>query len=319
MTIDMESDLILDLLGDNNQIPPQPNEIIPASPLSAETDITTDAANAAALAALPKVLEVRNVSEGPRFQRYIAQLKNLGVHIDLEAFQNAHQPTFHTPLRNIDYLDLQDRARQIWNTARKLELMPPFPCAICGRIKTHGHHYDYRLPLSVIWLCPTHHKMQHAGKVERQFLGQYPLVYPKNLKRILKLYTKALKTQAQSLVDLMEPRETMTERLDRILDIAEPGTEFTRMDFQAWGQKERIGQRTVDRWIRTCIEDGRLTKRGRTKGAFYQTSFLRTTSRTTSVDDLDSAPVLAAPQLDSTAVLRGDFDAELAHALRKVF
>ena len=35
------------------------------------------------------------------------------------------------------------------------------PCAICGKSKTQGHHPDYSEPLSVIWLCATHHQQLH--------------------------------------------------------------------------------------------------------------------------------------------------------------
>ncbi len=34
-------------------------------------------------------------------------------------------------------------------------------CLKCDRIDVHAHHYDYSLPLNVVWLCPTHHFEQH--------------------------------------------------------------------------------------------------------------------------------------------------------------
>lgn len=37
----------------------------------------------------------------------------------------------------------------------------PLPCWICGE-KAEAHHPDYDQPLSVIWLCPSHHKQAHA-------------------------------------------------------------------------------------------------------------------------------------------------------------
>jgi hypothetical protein len=37
------------------------------------------------------------------------------------------------------------------------------PCAVCGCTKTEGHHFDYRRPLEVIWLCKPHHGAVHAG------------------------------------------------------------------------------------------------------------------------------------------------------------
>ena len=37
------------------------------------------------------------------------------------------------------------------------------PCEMCGtRNWIHAHHDDYRKPLDVMWLCPTHHKARHA-------------------------------------------------------------------------------------------------------------------------------------------------------------
>jgi hypothetical protein len=38
------------------------------------------------------------------------------------------------------------------------------PCIICGNIKSHGHHNDYKKPLNVIWLCDKHHKEIHKNQ-----------------------------------------------------------------------------------------------------------------------------------------------------------
>ena len=37
------------------------------------------------------------------------------------------------------------------------------PCAICGKINVQGHHFDYRRPYDVLWLCPVHHKAIHKS------------------------------------------------------------------------------------------------------------------------------------------------------------
>ena len=37
----------------------------------------------------------------------------------------------------------------------------PLPCEVCGDLKVHGHHHSYDMPLSVTWLCPTHHRQLH--------------------------------------------------------------------------------------------------------------------------------------------------------------
>ena len=36
------------------------------------------------------------------------------------------------------------------------------PCKVCGETEgVHGHHDDYSKPLSVRWLCHTHHRAEH--------------------------------------------------------------------------------------------------------------------------------------------------------------
>lgn len=34
------------------------------------------------------------------------------------------------------------------------------PCRDCDLINVQGHHPDYSKPLEVIWLCPSHHKLE---------------------------------------------------------------------------------------------------------------------------------------------------------------
>lgn len=38
------------------------------------------------------------------------------------------------------------------------------PCEVCGVAKVEAHHDDYSQPLSVRWLCPTHHREHHAAE-----------------------------------------------------------------------------------------------------------------------------------------------------------
>lgn len=38
------------------------------------------------------------------------------------------------------------------------------PCEICGSLPVEAHHDDYSQPLSVRWLCPTHHREHHASE-----------------------------------------------------------------------------------------------------------------------------------------------------------
>jgi hypothetical protein len=34
-------------------------------------------------------------------------------------------------------------------------------CEMCGAVDVHAHHDDYRKPLNVRWLCPSHHRYVH--------------------------------------------------------------------------------------------------------------------------------------------------------------
>ena len=53
---------------------------------------------------------------------------------------------------------------------RRLKLQPELrgKCAVCelspgghGDCRIEGHHFDYSLPYSVIWLCHVHHRQVH--------------------------------------------------------------------------------------------------------------------------------------------------------------
>lgn len=44
---------------------------------------------------------------------------------------------------------------------RRLGLLSPQPCEICGQEQVHAHHPDYEQPNVVQWLCPKHHKAAH--------------------------------------------------------------------------------------------------------------------------------------------------------------
>ena len=39
-------------------------------------------------------------------------------------------------------------------------------CKICGKPKADAHHEDYSKPLEIIWLCRSHHKQYHAGRIK---------------------------------------------------------------------------------------------------------------------------------------------------------
>ena len=37
------------------------------------------------------------------------------------------------------------------------------PCEICSKTPGEAHHWNYKLPLSVIWLCRSHHLFIHGN------------------------------------------------------------------------------------------------------------------------------------------------------------
>ena len=39
------------------------------------------------------------------------------------------------------------------------------PCQICGDPLSQAHHQDYSRPLSVVWLCKSHHAQVHSGAI----------------------------------------------------------------------------------------------------------------------------------------------------------
>lgn len=53
------------------------------------------------------------------------------------------------------------------------------PCEVCGEAKTDGHHDDYSKPLSVRWLCRTHHIEAHYGRFCTQALPVDTIPKPK--------------------------------------------------------------------------------------------------------------------------------------------
>lgn len=36
------------------------------------------------------------------------------------------------------------------------------PCEVCGKLRVDAHHDDYDRPLSVRWLCRSHHNLLHS-------------------------------------------------------------------------------------------------------------------------------------------------------------
>ncbi|WP_018264128.1 hypothetical protein [Methylobacterium sp. WSM2598] len=55
------------------------------------------------------------------------------------------------------------RAQNAVHHARRSGKLIPEPCERCGsNERVEAHHVDYREPLAVEWLCPAHHRAEHA-------------------------------------------------------------------------------------------------------------------------------------------------------------
>jgi hypothetical protein len=60
---------------------------------------------------------------------------------------------------------LKHKARVILQEAVRLGRVLKEPCLVCGKVRSEGHHRDYKKPLKVVWLCSKHHKMVDSGKL----------------------------------------------------------------------------------------------------------------------------------------------------------
>lgn len=56
---------------------------------------------------------------------------------------------------------LKYKAHNAVNNAIRDGLMVKMDCEVCGSKMAEAHHDDYTKPLSVRWLCDTHHKEVH--------------------------------------------------------------------------------------------------------------------------------------------------------------
>lgn len=55
------------------------------------------------------------------------------------------------------------KARYELGAAVRAGRIKPQPCIKCGSTRTHAHHPDYNKPLTVVWLCVTHHREVHKN------------------------------------------------------------------------------------------------------------------------------------------------------------
>ncbi len=69
----------------------------------------------------------------------------------------------------------KNRARAAVTNAIQKGLLVRRPCEQCGKEPADGHHDDYSQPLTVRWLCRSHHRQLHEDakgpKVEGRTIG----------------------------------------------------------------------------------------------------------------------------------------------------
>jgi len=55
------------------------------------------------------------------------------------------------------------KAQRMVNKAIERGVLTRGVCETCGDARTHGHHIDYLEPMSVMWLCLSHHAEWHRN------------------------------------------------------------------------------------------------------------------------------------------------------------
>ncbi len=86
---------------------------------------------------------------------------------DVERFTNdprRRAENYAKNKRNVAANPHKNKARVAVNNAVRDGRLKKFPCEVCGRKDSHGHHDDYGKPLEVRWLCPVHHSEAHRLK-----------------------------------------------------------------------------------------------------------------------------------------------------------
>lgn len=61
---------------------------------------------------------------------------------------------------------VKNKARWTLRHAVDAGRVTKYPCEVCGDEKSEGHHDDYGEPLSVRWLCRTHHSEHHNERAK---------------------------------------------------------------------------------------------------------------------------------------------------------
>ena len=67
--------------------------------------------------------------------------------------------------RNDPVVEVRQKARRKTKSLLRAGTLVKGLCVVCGTLDVVAHHEDYDRPGDVIWLCDTHHKEYHAGKI----------------------------------------------------------------------------------------------------------------------------------------------------------
>ena len=74
------------------------------------------------------------------------------------------------------------RAKSTIGKEVKSGRMKRLPCKVCGTARVDGHHPNYSEQLSVIWLCPSHHKRIHSYRKNEKATLQGDLKFARTMK-----------------------------------------------------------------------------------------------------------------------------------------
>ena len=63
-------------------------------------------------------------------------------------------------------------AKQVVYNMKRMGILVPKPCEVCGVDKVEAHHCDYNKPYEVMWLCKEHHTEWHQNN-EAKYVTKY--------------------------------------------------------------------------------------------------------------------------------------------------
>lgn len=83
------------------------------------------------------------------------------------AWRKANPEKYRVYLRDMKKkrsLDKKKAYTAIHNGISRGKIIKPISCQICGKeTRVEAHHYDYKKPLDVIWVCRKHHIEIHRS------------------------------------------------------------------------------------------------------------------------------------------------------------